>query len=80
MTLPYSDGEPRVLTKEEKGKAIRNLVFTITAIDGIAIVVLYLIQTLLLAWDEITTLFLFIVISGTTGLYLRWKMKKIANE
>jgi len=79
ITLPYPDEKPGVMTKEEKEKAIRNLVLKLAVMDGIIIVVLFGIYTLFHWWNEMTLLFLYVVMAGITKLYFDWKLKNITN-
>jgi DMSO reductase anchor subunit len=80
ITLPYPDEKPGVMTKEEKEKAIRNLVLKLAVMDGIVLVVLYGIQTLVPWWNEMTLLFIFMMMGGITIIYFNGKLKKITND
>jgi hypothetical protein len=79
MTLPYSEQEPRVLTKEEKRNAFLKLLLTVMAIDAVAIAI-YLILVLELGWDETVPLILLIVVTVITGFYFQWQNNKITNK
>jgi hypothetical protein len=79
MTLPYSEQEPGVLTKEEKRNAFLKLLLTITTIDAVAIAG-YLILVFGLGWDETTPFILLIVITVITGFYFQWQNNKITNQ
>jgi hypothetical protein len=79
MTLPYSDEEPGVLTKEEKRNAFLKLILTVAAIDAVAIV-LYLFLVFGLGLDETVPFILVIVITVITGFYFQWQNNKITKE
>jgi hypothetical protein len=48
--------------------------------DGIVLVVLYGIQTLVPWWNEMTLLFIFMMMGGITIIYFNGKLKKITND
>ena len=79
MTLPYTDEEPRVLTKEEKRNALIKLLLTVMAVDAAAIAI-YLILVLELGSDETVPFVLLIVVTVITGFYFQWQNNKITNK
>jgi hypothetical protein len=80
ITLPHPDEKPGVMTTEEKVQAIENLFLKLAVMDGIILVVLYGIQILVPWWNEMTLLFIFMMMAGITIIYFNWKLKKITND
>lgn len=77
MALPFAEDEGlKVLSAEEKKKAILNLLLVISAIDFLVIVA-YFSLVLGLGWDPAIALIPLLGVSMVTGLYFAWKKGKI---
>jgi hypothetical protein len=80
MALPYAgDGEPEVLSADEKKKAIFNLLLVIAAIDFL-VIVSYFCLVLSLGWDPMIALIPLLGVSMATGLYFAWQKGKIEGR
>jgi CHASE2 domain-containing sensor protein len=76
MALPYPEKEPGNLGQEEKGKAVQRLIFSVFALDAIAVAG-YGILVFVLGWDGTLPLIVLVAVSVVTGMYFQREKQKI---
>jgi hypothetical protein len=69
MTLPYADDVKSELSEEEKNAARVKLLITIMPVEGVAVLIVYIIPVGFLGWDFMTMAIPLIGVMLVCGLY-----------
>jgi hypothetical protein len=80
MTLPYTDAVKPSLSEEERKAAVLKLLFTIMPIEGVAILVVFVIPVFVLGWDSLTMVFVLVGVLMVTSAYLMINLAKIGKR
>jgi hypothetical protein len=69
MTLPYADDVKPALSEEEKNAARVKLLVTVMPIEGVAMLIVYIIPVWVLGWDYLTMAVPLILVMIACGIY-----------